>query len=163
MREAIEGVYQNYAAIIVFLHVLSAVIWVGGMIAIRFAVHYSIQRIEDPKIKLGRTLEFLDSFFKIVRPMIGILIVTAVILILAVNFKETPLNPIVHTKEGIWLIMTMVFVVIVLRRNKAQQYFDNGELPKAKEMLLPIAKWMIPLNIALGILAIFLGVTLRGL
>ena len=33
------------------------------MIAIRFAVHYSIQSIENPKIKLGKTLENLKDFF----------------------------------------------------------------------------------------------------
>ena len=42
--------FKNYSSIIVFLHVISAVIWVGGMIAIRFAVHYSMQNIEEPKI-----------------------------------------------------------------------------------------------------------------
>ena len=45
--------FKNYSSIIVFLHVISAVVWLGGMIAIRFAVHYSIQNIEDPKIKLA--------------------------------------------------------------------------------------------------------------
>lgn len=49
--------FQNYSALIVFLHVISAVIWVGGMIAIRFAIHYSIQEIQEPKLRLERTLE----------------------------------------------------------------------------------------------------------
>ncbi len=52
-----------FLGLLFFLHVISAVIWVGGMIAIRLAVHYSMQEIDDPKIKLGRTLESLRRFF----------------------------------------------------------------------------------------------------
>ena len=36
--------FNNYGHLIVFLHVLSAFVWVGGMIAIRVAVHPVIQR-----------------------------------------------------------------------------------------------------------------------
>ena len=46
-----ETLFNNFSSLIVFLHVLSAIIWVGGMIAIRFAVHYSMQEVDDPKIK----------------------------------------------------------------------------------------------------------------
>jgi len=42
-----------YNHTVVFLHVLSAFVWVGGMIAIRVAVHPVLQSIEDPKTKLG--------------------------------------------------------------------------------------------------------------
>jgi uncharacterized membrane protein len=49
--------FNNFSTLIIFLHVLSAIIWIGGMIVIRFAVHYSMQAIEEPKIKLGRTLK----------------------------------------------------------------------------------------------------------
>ena len=75
--------FNNFSSIIVFLHVISAVIWVGGMIAIRFAVHYSIQEIEEPKIKLGRTLENLRRFFNMVIPAILVLLITAIIMIIA--------------------------------------------------------------------------------
>ena len=72
--------FNNYSSIIVFLHVISAVIWVGGMIAIRFAVHYSMQNIEEPKIKLARTLENLKRFFSMVIPAILTLLITAIII-----------------------------------------------------------------------------------
>ena len=81
--------FNNFSSSIVFLHVISAVIWVGGMIAIRFAVHYSIQEIEEPKIKLGRTLENLRRFFNMVIPAILVLLITAIIMIIALGFKGT--------------------------------------------------------------------------
>ena len=154
--------FRNYSSIIVFLHVISAVIWVGGMIAIRFAVHYSIQNIEDPKIKLARTLELLKRFFNMVIPAILTLLITAIIMIIALGFKGTELYNVVVIKEIIWSIMTLIFITIYIRRIKAQKAFDNNDFLNAKNNLLPIATYFIPVNIVLGLVAIFLGITLRG-
>ncbi len=154
--------FDNYSSIIVFLHVISAVIWVGGMIAIRFAVHYSIQNIEDPKIKLARTLELLKRFFNMVIPAILTLLITAIIMIIALGFKGTELYNVVVIKEIIWSIMTLIFITIYIRRIKAQKAFDNNDFLNAKNNLLPIATYFIPVNIVLGLVAIFLGITLRG-
>lgn len=151
-----------FLSLIVFLHVLSAVLWVGGMIAIRFAVHYSIQNIAEPKIKLERTLENLKRFFNMVIPAIVILLITAVILIISLGFKGTPLYSFVIAKEAIWTVMTLVFIFIFIKRNKAEKAFIEGDFLSAKNHLTPIAKYYIPLNIILGIVAIYLGVTLRG-
>lgn len=154
--------FNNYSSIIVFLHVISAVIWVGGMIAIRFAVHYSMQNIEEPKIKLARTLEFLKRFFSMVIPAILTLLITAIIMIIALGFKGTELYSVVIIKEIIWSIMTLIFITIYIKRNKAQKAFDSGDFASAKNNLLPIATYFIPINIVLGLIAIFLGITLRG-
>ena len=157
-----KELFLSIPNIIIFLHVISAVIWVGGMIAIRFAIHYSMQNIEEPKIKLARTLENLKRFFNMVIPAILILLITAIVLILGLELKNTPLYKFAIIKEIIWSIMTMVFIYIYIKRTKAQNHFDKGELPLAKATLEPIAKIFIPTNIVLGIIAIFLGVTLRG-
>ena len=154
--------FNNFSSIIVFLHVISAVIWVGGMIAIRFAVHYSMQNIEDPKVKLGRTLENLKRFFNIVIPTIITLLITAIIMIVALGFKGTGLYNIVIAKEIIWTIMLIIFITIYMKRNKAQKAFDNGDFANTKKQLIPIATYFIPINIVLGLVAIFLGITLRG-
>jgi len=62
--------------LLVYLHVISAVVWVGGMIAMRFAAHYSFQVLE-PADRLARTAQALGNLFKIVAPFIVLLIVTA--------------------------------------------------------------------------------------
>ncbi len=157
-----ETIFNNFSTLIVFLHVTSALIWVGGMIAIRFAVHYSMQELDDPKIKIGRTLETLRRFFNMVIPAIIILFATSIIMIIALGFKGTSLYNVVMTKEAIWTIMSIVFIIIFIKRKQAQKAFDEDELPIAKNKLLPIAKYLIPINIILGLLATFLGVILRG-
>ncbi|MEA1913828.1 MAG: hypothetical protein U9N30_00790 [Campylobacterota bacterium] len=162
MKELCISLFSQFPALIVFLHVISAVIWVGGMIAIRFAVHYSMAKVEDPTIKLGRTLEFLQRFFNMVRPAIAVLLVTAVIMIFGLEFKGTPLYNVIIIKEVIWSLMTVVFIIIYVKRNKAQISFDSGDFAAAKAQLAPLSLWMIPLNIVLGIVALYLGITLRG-
>ena len=154
--------FNNFSTLIIFLHLISAIIWIGGMIVIRFAVHYSMQNIEDPKIKLGRTLENLKRFFSMVIPSIIILLITAIIMIIALELKESELYKFAIVKEIVWTIMTIIFVVIYIKRNKAQKAFDNGDFATAKNQLTPLAKYLIPTNIVLGLIAIILGITLRG-
>jgi uncharacterized membrane protein len=139
------------------------VIWVGGMIAIRFAVHYSMQNIENPRIKLERTLENLKRFFSLVIPAILTLLITAIIMIIGSGFKENTLYSLVIVKELIWSLMTIIFIIIYIKRNKAQKSFLNEDMNTTKNNLIPIANYFIPINILLGIVAIFIGVLLRGL
>ena len=158
MREQAIELFSNYGQEVVFLHVLSAIIWVGGMIAIRFAVHPSMQTIDEPKIKLGKTLMLMGKFFNIVIPFILILLLTAVILIFAMGK-----SPEIEIKETIWMIMAANFTWMYLKRRKAQKLFDEGKLPEAKAVVALIPKILLPLNIILGLVALWLGVGLRGL
>ncbi len=168
--------FGTYAHEIIFLHVLSALIWVGGMIAIRLAVHPNLQLIEDPKVRMERTLAITGNFFNIVIPFIIVLILTAVIMAVGLGFRSAAVDVsgniisqaayatynLVHVKEGIWMLMTMNFVWMYLKRRKAQKFFDEGNLPKAKESVDLIPKLLLPINILLGLAALWLGVTLRG-
>jgi len=169
--------FGTYAHEIVFLHVFSAIVWVGGMIAIRLAVHPNLQVIDDPKIKLGRTLAITGKFFHIVMPFILLLIVTAVLMALGLGFRIAAVDAeghivsqsafalyqIVHVKEVIWVIMTANFSWMYIKRRKAQILFDKGEFAKAKAQVSIIPQYLLPLNILLGIAALWFGLTLRGI
>ena len=168
--------FGTYAHEIVFLHVLSAFVWVGGMIAIRLAVHPNLQLIEDPKVRLGRTLAITGRFFNIVIPFIIILILTAVIMAVGLGFRAAAVDAsgniiseaayatynLVHIKEAIWMLMAMNFGWMYLKRQKAQKLFDKGSLLEAKESVALIPRLLLPINILLGLAALWLGVTLRG-
>ncbi|BDY13329.1 hypothetical protein [Hydrogenimonas cancrithermarum] len=162
MKEAIVTLFADYAFFIVFLHVLSAFVWVGGMIAIRGAVHPSLQHIEDPKVRIARTLEITQRLFMIVMPFIAVLIVTGGIMAVAMGFKGTSLYGMVHVKEAIWTIMTINYTLMFMKRNKAERLFVSGDMAGAKAVMAPIPDLMLPLNIALGIIALAVGVMLRG-
>jgi len=150
--------FAQYSTPIVFLHVVSAVIWIGGMIAIRVAVHPALQSIDDPKIKLGKTLQIVGRLFNLVIPFILILLVTGVIFELA-GIK----TPLTHAKEAIWTVMTLNFIFMYIKRAKAQKLFNSGDLAKAKEQVKLLPTLLLPINILLGMAAIMIGVILRGL
>jgi uncharacterized membrane protein len=151
--------FTQYHTIIIFLHVISAVIWVGGMIAMRFAAHYSFMELEPP-VRLERTAHALKNLFAIVLPFVFVLLITALIMAIAMGLHQGEFKVIAFTKEAIWSVMTLNLIAMILRRNKAQKFIDAGEYAQAKPLLGLIGKVMVPLNITLGIIAIFLGVTL---
>ena len=150
--------FSNYSTIIVFLHVVSAVVWIGGMIAIRVAVHPSLQTIDDPKIKLGKTLQIVGRLFNLVIPFIIILLATGVIFELA-GIK----TPLVHAKEAIWTIMVLNFIFMYIKRAKAQKLFNSSNLAEAKEQVKLLPTLLLPINIVLGMGAVMIGVILRGM
>jgi len=176
MKQTLIELFGTYAHEIIFLHIISALIWVGGMIAIRLAVHPNLQLIEDKELRLGKTLTITGNFFNIVIPFIIILVITATIMAVGLGFRVSAVNAVgeiisqeayyiyqlVHIKEGIWLIMGINFTYMYLKRRKAQKLFDNGELLKAKEEVKLIPNILLPINIILGVIALWLGVTLRG-
>lgn len=151
--------FAQYHHIIIFLHVISAVIWVGGMIAMRFAAHYSFMELEPP-LRLERTAHALKNLFKIVLPFVFVLLITALIMAIAMGLHHGEQRALAFAKETIWSVMTLNLIAMILRRNKAQKFIDAGEYAQAKPLLGLIGKVMVPVNIILGVMAIFLGVTL---
>ncbi len=155
---------EQYLIYIIFFHILSAMIWVGGMIAVRFAVHPALQHIEDDLVRVARTLEITGRLFGLVLPFILLLLATGLYLASTFGFSgHTKLSKIVHLKEAIWLVMTLNYAVMVWLRYKAQQYYLVSNFLMAKKYLAPIAKYLLPLNIFLGVLALYFGLVLRGL
>jgi len=176
LKEFLVQLFADYRLIIIFLHVISAVIWVGGMIAIRFAVHQSCAMIEDPKLRMERAVHTLKRLFTIVTPFAIVSIVTAVIMAVGLGFRAAAMDAMgnviddyamslystVHIKETIWMVMAINLGVMIYRRGQAQKALEDENMGRAKAMLTPIAQYMVPVNITLGVIAIFMGVVLRN-
>jgi uncharacterized membrane protein len=171
--------YNNYGHLIVFLHVLSAFIWVGGMIAIRIAVHPVIQRggvtaaemlendvksaMLEPKQRLGITLQITGRLFNLVMLFIVILFVTGLMMAIATGGHHGDLKSIFLSKEIIWTIMAINYTYMYMKRAKAWKLFSKGDVALAKAQMSFIPHLLLPINIVLGIVALWLGVSLRGL
>lgn len=154
------ALYEQFPQLILFLHVISAVVWVGGMIAMRFAAHHSFMELEPP-LRLARTAHALKRLFAIVAPFIIILLFTALVMAIGIGLHQSEDKVTAFAKEGIWMVMVLNYLLMVFRRNRAQKLIDSGEMAAAKVQLAPIGAYMVPLNILLGIIAIYLGATLR--
>jgi uncharacterized membrane protein len=152
-----QEIFVEYKTFIVFFHVISAVIWVGGMVAMRYAAHASFLEIESPAKRLERIAHALKRLFSIVLVFVIILLLTAVVMIKGYGLSQSEFSALSHVKEGIWSVMFINLIVMMKRRNRAEQMLKNADFAGAKSQLEPIGKFMVPLNIILGITAIFIG------
>ncbi len=151
-----KELFVNYPAVILFLHIVSAVVWIGGMIAVRAAVHPSLQSLQDENLKLEKTLQITGRLFNLVMPFIILLIITGVIFEMS-GFKDMK----VHIKEALWSIMVLNYIFMYIKRLKAQKMFKDGNLKEAKAALKPVPAVLLPINIVLGMASIFLGILLN--
>ncbi|MDD2382666.1 MAG: hypothetical protein PHN18_00600 [Sulfurospirillaceae bacterium] len=154
MRE----LFENYKTMIIFFHIISAVIWVGGMIAIKVAVHPAIMSIDEAKIRLGKNLQIVGRLFNLVMPFIAISALCGVIIIKGAGYT----GMMIHLKETIWTIMTLNYAYMYTQRAKAQRLYTSGDMAQAKNTIRLLPTVLLPINIVLGVIAIFLGVMLRG-
>ena len=67
------------------------------------------------------------------------------------------------TKEIIWTIMVINYIYMYTKRAKAWKLFSKDEMALAKAQVSLVPNLLLPINIILGIVALWLGVSLRGL
>jgi len=158
----VAEIFAEYKTIIVFLHVISAVVWVGGMIAMRYAAHPSFMEIESPIKRLERIADALKRLFCIVAPFVIVLLITAIFMIKGYDISKTEYSSFAHAKEGIWSVMFLNLAFMIRRRNRAVKFLEEGNMASAKFSLEIIGKYMVPVNIVLGVVSIFLGTTLSN-
>lgn len=154
--------FLQYKTIIIFSHVISGVVWVGGMISMRYAAHYSFMEIESPQKRLERTAHALKRLFYMVLPFVIVLLVTAIIMIKGYSISQSEFSVYAHAKEGVWSVMFLNLMAMMYRRNKAEKALKNADFVLAKDQLGLIGKVMVPINITLGVIAIFLGTYLSN-
>lgn len=155
--------FSEYKIIILFIHVISAVVWVGGMIAMRYAAHPSFMDIESPQKRLEHISKALKRLFFIVLPFVVLLFITAIVMIKAYSLSDSEYGVYAHIKEGIWSVMFINLIVMIKRRSRADKAIAEGNMLLAKSQLGFIGKYQVPANIALGIVAVFLGTYLSSL
>lgn len=155
-----EEFFTKHITIIIFLHVLSGVVWVGGMIAMRYAAHPSFMKNPSARDRLTHISIALQRLFIIVIPFVITLLITAILMIKGYALHNGEFSFFAHIKEAIWSVMFLNLMFMISRRSKASNELELGNTYKAKLLLEPIGKFMVPLNIILGIIAIFLGTSL---
>ncbi|HSR74749.1 MAG TPA: hypothetical protein VLL31_07895, partial [Sulfurovum sp.] len=92
-----------------------------------------------------------------------ILFTTGLIMAIATGGHHGDLKSLFLSKEILWTIMAVNYTYMYLKRAKAWKLFSEGDVAQAKAQLTLIPNLLLPLNIILGIAALWLGVSLRGL
>jgi len=134
-----------------FLHVSAAIVWLGGVTFMLFALRPAALTLPPPQ-RLPLMAQVLRRFFMLVWPSIGVLLVTGLVMLLGVGMRQAPVGW--HLMLGIGLLMFAVFGHLYFgpfRRLRAA--VEAADWPQAGLRVGQIAK-LAQLNLALGALAI---------
>ena len=134
-----------------FLHVSAAIVWLGGVSFMLFALRPAAMDLPPPQ-RLPLMALVLKRFFRLVWVCIGLLLATGLVMLLSVGMKQAPVGW--HLMLGIGLLMFAVFGHLYFgpfRRLRAA--VEAADWPLAGQKLGQIAK-LAQLNLVLGVLAI---------
>lgn len=94
-------------ALMKFLHIAAAIVWLGGISFMLFALRPAAASLLPPPQRLPLLALVLQKFFRLVWVSIGLLLLTGLAMLLAVGMKNAPGGW--HAMLGIGLLMFALF------------------------------------------------------
>jgi uncharacterized membrane protein len=159
-----EKILESYGFIILPLHLISAIVWIGGMVMFIFAVYPSLKQIPNQKSFVRTALRTFRRYFNFLFFFIVILMITGVIMELGGNYSEhsPTLGAIVGTKEAIWVLMFLNYLFAYYKVMEAKKRCLSSDADGASDNVRLIAHYLFGINIFLGLMALYFGLMLKG-
>lgn len=170
MRDFIYEIMTDYTNEVIFLHVVSAVIWVGGMMAILIITKTAHKTVSDERRLAGRAT-LIKSYFKFLIPFILLSIFTAIFMALGykdnafsddgfvLDMRSAEIYKYITMKGSIWGAMVLNMWLMVWVISKAEK--TDCKLQKAADCMWIVNTYLLPMNIIAGLIAIYIGVSIR--
>lgn len=172
MREFIYAIMENYTNLVIFLHVLCAVVWVGGMVALQFLTR-SASKDSPIERRFASRAALFKKFFIFLSPFVWLLLATSVFM--GLGYRDNAIDTqgfiidtskfeayqFINTKFTIWIVMVMNMILITWILKKASCRLCKPQ--KQSDCMWLVSTHLLPINIILGITAIYIGVTIRSL
>ncbi len=157
-------IFGSYGRGIVFLHIASASLLLGSMIMVIFIVR-KILFCENMEIKRYKIiLDILKKYLFFIAVLMSILVSASIFMRVGLEFEYG--NPVtfimIHIKESIWIFMAFNFLYMFIKFIRAKKALSEEEFLVVDENLVLIIKYLMPLNLLLGMIAVYFGVTIRG-
>ena len=143
-------------ALLIALHILAAVVWVGGMFFAYMALRPSAGAL-PPETRLGLWRGVLGRFFPWVWACITVLLASGYGMIFLYLGGFAGVRPSVHIMQGIGIVMMMLFAHLFFapwRRFSAA--VDASEFSQAAKYLALI-RYIVAANLTLGLITIIVG------
>jgi len=138
------------------LHVLAAVVWVGGMFFAYMALRPAALKLEPPQ-RLMLWSETFERFFPWVWGSVVVLPFTGYWMIFSMfgSFDSTPLYALIMQYIGIAMIAIYLHVFFAPYR-RLRRFVAAEDFPAAGKQLAQIRK-LIALNLSLGLITVILA------
>lgn len=141
---------MTFLPILLFLHVMAAVVWVGGMFFAYLCLRPVAGQVLDPPSRLRLWRGVFERFFRWVWAALVLILLSGGAMMAHAGMASAPPNW--HLMAGIGVVMTAIFLFVffgpypVLRRA-----VEAGEWPIAGAALNRIRQ-AVGINLALGLL-----------
>lgn len=147
--------------VFVYLHLVAAAFWVGGMATLHFAVRPAAAATLEPPQRLPFMAAALARFFAGVTIAIVVVLLSGLGLIwLAGGFARVPAS--VHAMFGVGLLMMALFLHIRLALfPRLRKAVTARDWPAGAVALAGIRRW-VGVNLGLGVVVFALGLAGRA-
>jgi uncharacterized membrane protein len=143
-------------AVLVFLHVLAIVIWVGGMFVMHTAVRPSAVQLLEPPQRLPLMTAILGRFFTWVAWAVLVTLATGVAMI-ALAGGIRPLHGSVYWMFGVGVVMMLIYGHIRFAPfPRLQRAVAAKDWPAAARNL-DLIRVMVSVNLAFGVVTIMIA------
>ena len=144
-------------SIAITLHVLSAVIWVGGMFFAYVALRPVAANLLEPPLRTTLWRDTFDRFFPWVWVAVIVLLLTGYWMIFA-KFGGMGTSPLyVHVMNGLGIVMMLIYLhVFFAPFRRMKQAIATQDWPEAGRRLGQI-RIFIGINLLIGLVTIVLG------
>lgn len=150
----------TWHALLVFVHVLGVVVWVGGMGFAHFVLRPSAVQTLQPPQRLPLMAAALGRFFRIVTMAVVAIVISGAWVLLSVGWASAPRAW--HVMLGTGLVMAGVFAWIYGRLYpRLRDAVAASEWPQAAAALDRIRR-LVLFNLVLGVVTIAVAVSARA-
>lgn len=141
-------------AILITLHILSAVIWVGGMFFAYMALRPVAAELLEPPVRLALWRQVFGKFFPWVTVSVALLLVTGLWMIFGVYGGMGSVRPYTHVMLLFGLIMMALYGhVFFAPYKRLQKAVDAEDWQEGGTQLGQIRK-LIAINLSLGLFVV---------
>ncbi|GBU14807.1 membrane protein [Polaromonas sp.] len=135
-----------------FLHVLAAIVWLGGIAFMLLALRPVAAELLAPPQRLALMVQVMRRFFVTVWISVAVLLVTGLAILLPVGMKYAPVGW--HAMLGIGLLMTALFGHLYFGPyRRLQQAVIAADWAEGDKRIGQITT-LVQLNLLLGVVAI---------
>lgn len=137
---------------LLFLHLTSVVIWVGGMFFAYFCLRPAAAQLLEPSLRLPLWVATFSRFFKLTTAAVITITATGFIMFMQVGFKFAPVGWHIMLSTGLLMAFIFLYIYMVLYPRLTRQC-DAATWPVATATLNTLRK-LVGLNLVLSIITI---------
>ncbi|NML18122.1 hypothetical protein HHL10_24425 [Azohydromonas sp. G-1-1-14] len=144
---------------LIFLHLLAAIAWIGGMFFAYFCLRPAATEALDPPGRLRLWSAVFARFLRYTAVAVAVLLATGFALLGQVGFRQAPLGW--HVMMTLGLVMTAVFACVYgVLYPQLRRHCAASSWPAAAETLNRIRR-LVAVNLVLGVCAVAAAITAR--